>query len=512
MCGIGAIFTSKKEVALNLEQKIGEMMTKIIHRGDQVNFNENLIGRQYALATNRLETIERNKAKQPVSDDECNVHAILDGQIYNCKEIRAELTSKGHYFKGTGDAEVVLRAFLEYGASFVAKLDGMFAFIIYDDSNSTFLIGRDHVGIKPLYYASSKDVWYMSSEMKALTSLGLEAQTLPPGSTFNGESTVRFVDYDRRIPIRADSFDLAVVTVRQLLDAAVKKSVDTDLPIAVMFSGGIDSSIVLNLAHQYHDNVTAITFGLHGSKDIEVAQRYCNENGIRQIVYTFTKQDLINNLDDAIYYGEFFEKIDAIDSAIAHLGYYIANKLGFKVSLCGEGSDEIFCGYDLFKEHPDPRELSFYRLNNLHRTDLQRVDRASMRNSVEARVLFMDSALIQYVLGLDVSYKIKNGIEKYVLREAFRDVLPSYIADRPKIRMPDGSGVKNTVIDYIQAMDQANVSSNINNKKLAELGIFDRPSLYIVQRYLSFNYPFPKARFKQVGKDYSEMGYFKFVS
>ncbi|WP_323835679.1 asparagine synthase C-terminal domain-containing protein [Photorhabdus africana] len=277
-----------------------------------------------------------------------------------------------------------------------------------------------------------------------------EIKPVEPGSIFDGLTSEKYISYDTTIPASSDNVEQAKEKIYSLLDNAVRKRVDTDLPVSIMFSGGIDSTIVLYLAKKYHHDITAISFGLPGSKDIEIAQRYCTENNIKHIIYTFTQEELINNIQDAIYYGEFFEQIDAIDSTIAHFGYYIANRLGFKIALCGEGSDEIFAGYDLFKTYPDPHHLSLYRLNNLHRTDLQRVDRASMRNTVEARIPFMDSALVPYVLSLDFSYKLNNGIEKYILREAFRGKIPEYIIDRPKIRMPDGSGVKNTIIDYVK--------------------------------------------------------------
>lgn len=510
MCGIAAIYSTSSNSIVDIEGPLFSMMEKIAHRGDASNFNEHLVKNNFGLATNRLAIVERDCARQPVSDNERDIHAVLNGQIFNFKQIRADLSEIGYKFEGAGDTEVLLKAYIEYGPSFVERLDGMFAFVIVDNDKNTFLIGRDHVGIKPLYYVQKDNIWYVASEMKSLLSLASDIQTLDPGSIFDGNSTYKYVDYSSYREVSNDTEDVAKIKVRELLENAVKSQVDTDLPISVMFSGGLDSAVVLYLAKKHHPNVTAISFGLPGSSDIDIAKRFCSENNIRHIIFTFTEEDLIANIQETIYYSESFEKIDGIDSTIAHFGYYVANRLGFKVSLCGEGSDEIFYGYDLFKDHEYPADLSRYRLTNLHRTDLQRVDRASMRNTVEARVPFMNRNLVQYVLTLKDHLKLRDGIEKYILREAFRDALPDYIIDRPKIRMPDGSGVKNTIIDYVDRID-INAPSEVISA-LNSIGVEDKSSIYFSHLYLQHGYPFPKERFKEVGKDYSRSGYFNFIS
>ncbi|MBS9433147.1 asparagine synthase (glutamine-hydrolyzing) [Photorhabdus hainanensis] len=510
MCGIGGIFNTENRLIDDIENKLHTIMSKIAHRGDSSRFNEKVVRNNFAIATNRLAIVERDSAYQPISNQEHDLHLVLNGQIYNYKSLRNELIKQGYQFKNGGDAEVTLIAYICYGKSFIKKLDGMFSFILFDNKNNKFLLGRDHVGIKPLYYTQKEGNWYVASEIKSLIEFNSEIKPVEPGSIFDGFTSEKYISYDTNIFASNDNFERAKEKVYSLLDNAVKKRVDTDLPISIMFSGGIDSTIVLYLAHKYHHDVTAISFGLPGSKDIEIAQRYCSENKIKHIIYTFTQEELINNIQDAIYYGEFFEQIDAIDSNIAHFGYYIANRLGFKIALCGEGSDEIFAGYDLFKTYPDPHYLSLYRLNNLHRTDLQRVDRASMRNTVEARVPFMDSALVPYVLSLDFSYKLNNGVEKYILREAFRGKIPEYIIDRPKIRMPDGSGVKNTIIDYIKDIKCDLPKSVVDN--LNTIGLTNQSALYFAEKYLSLGYPLPKERFKESGKDFSESGYFNFIS
>lgn len=509
MSGIGAIFSESRpldQAAVTLTK----MMDLIAHRGDPSLRVEMHGGSSFAIAAHRLPIYEADHTPQPATDEDHDIHAVLDGGIYNRVEIIGMLVEAGHVFTTGSDAEIVLRSYIQFGNDFAKLIDGTFSFIIVDNRNSIFLLGRDHVGGKPLYYVQHDGFLYAASEMKSLRSVGGEVLPVDPGTVFNGSLSLRYVTYDKSTPLQSPGLEAAKKMVHTLLDNAVQKRLPTDTPVCVMFSGGVDSAIVLHLAMKHHPNVTAISFGLPGSSDIAIAQRYCAENKIRHVIYTFTEDDLIAGIDDAVYYGEFFEKIDAIDSVIAHFGYYVANKLGFRFSICGEGSDEIFAGYDLFKDHPSPHELSLYRLNNLHRTDLQRVDRASMRYGVSVAVPFMDSALVKYVMSLDFSYKLSKGTEKFILREAFRNVLPSYIIGRPKMRMPDGSGVKNTLIDHIKALP-AHCPDELT-RQLGLIGISDLPSVYFARKYLSYNYPFPVRRFKEVGMDYSESGYFEFIS
>ncbi len=166
------------------------------------------------------------------------------------------------------------------------------------------------------------------------------------------------------------------------------------------------------------------------------------------VVSYLDRAELIGMVPAVVYGAEFFEPIDTMDTCVGWFAYRLAHEHGFKVALCGEGSDEVLAGYDLFKTHPDPDELMRYRVHNLHRTDLQRVDRSSMMNSIETRVPFMDRAVLEFGYTVPMEMKLRDGTEKWILREAFRGDLPPYIADRPKIRMPDGSGLKNTLVEY----------------------------------------------------------------
>jgi asparagine synthase (glutamine-hydrolysing) len=183
----------------------------------------------------------------------------------------------------------------------------------------------------------------------------------------------------------------------------------------------------------------------------------------------------------------------------------VAHELGIKVVLVGDGSDELFAGYDLFRQHPDPVALMRYRLMNLHRTDLQRVDRVSMLHSVEARVPFLDRAVVDFAWNLPLEYKLRDGTEKWVLRQAISDLLPDYLAWRPKIRMPQGTGLLFQLIEHARRRGEG-----LDGELFRRLGI-DRPeAAYCLQEYLACEYPEPAERFKKLGWDFAPNGYFVF--
>ncbi len=217
----------------------------------------------------------------------------------------------------------------------------------------------------------------------------------------------------------------------------------------------------------------------------------------------FDERQIARNIRNAVFNGEFFEPVD-ISDMLTMAGVYAAIRAnGFKIALSGDGSDEIFAGYDLFKTASDPYALSTYRLNNLYRTDLQRTDRSSMSNSVECRVPFLDRAVIEHAMSLPFDMKVRGGVEKYVLREAFRSHLPDYMIDRPKIRMPEGIGIHDRIF---------NALATVQTQKLPLPDvIIDGPQIRkALLLFLELGYDAPKERYKMLGTDYFQSGYFNF--
>ncbi len=502
MCGIAAVFGARHT---DWVRPVLAMLRKIEHRGDAGHFGEIQSFPCGAMGTNRLAILDRDNGRQPMPAANGKYWVVFNGEIYNHGELREELIAEGCRFATTCDTEVIVTGYAHWGEEIVHRLDGQFAFVIFDTEKQTWFAARDPMGMKPLYWGRHSDTVLFASEQKCLVPHSPDIRTVPPGHYLAGDRIQRFFDLDRAPPNGTD--EEPVAHFRRLLDRAVRKRVDTDLPIAVMFSGGIDSAAVLHLARRYHPNVTAFTLGFPGAADLKVAKRYCEEFGIPQVICPLREEEIINLLPQIVYGAEFFESIDAMDACVAYFGYQRAHQLGFKVALCGEGSDEVLAGYDLFLEHPDPRELMRYRVANLHRTDIQRVDRSAMLNRVEARVPFLDAEFVRFAYHLPMSLKLKDGTTKWILREAYRNDLPDYVLWRPKVRMPDGTGLHRRLYDYAGRQTAA-----IEPLLSSRLGIENTQQAFFLQVYLNAGFPVPRERFRRPGLDYNVDGYFRFVT
>jgi asparagine synthase (glutamine-hydrolysing) len=506
MCGIAALISQDR--CLGPEEnlrRVKAMLESIAYRGDPEHGGEIAAYDEFAMGTNRLAIVGRADGRQPITDAGGTVWTVFNGEIYNFRELRRELAAAGYGFHTETDTEVLVHGFRHWGGSgLLAKLDGMFAFVIYDRASGAFLAARDHVGIKPLYYAEREGIWYFASEQKSLTPFTGEIRTLPPGHCLAETGLGCYFRLDEE-PVDAPEEEI-VARFGALFEEAVRKRVQTDLPLAVTFSGGLDSTAVLHFARKYHPNVTAFTIGFEGAADIAVARRYCQENAIPQVVTYLREDEMIGIIPKVVYEAEFFEGIDVMDCCLGFYVYQEIRRHGIKVALCGEGSDEVLAGYDLFREHPDRGALMKYRVANLHRTDLQRVDRSSMMNSVEARVPFLDKDFLRFAYRVPMHLKLRDGIEKWVLREALRQELPDYIANRRKVRMPDGTGLQNKLFNYAER------GAVLPHATVQELSIRTPQEAFFLRQYLDAGFPLPNERFRRPAYDFSENGYFRFIS
>lgn len=524
MCGIAAILplaaTPDLPPPVDPAAALMRMLGALRHRGDSWNFAEHLLlpvrrvqgrraqGREAqgaggAMGTNRLAIVDRAHGRQPVVDPASGRLIVMNGEIYNHEELRAELEAGGHHFRTASDTETVLAAFGAWGPACVDRLDGIFAFVIHDPATGSSFAARDHLGIKPLYMATAGGWVAFASERKAFIGLIAGVTELAPGHVWADGRISRYAGFQA-------AHDPAVIgpdpvgRCRALLDAAVRRQVQTDLPLAVIFSGGLDSTILLHLATRHHPDVTAFSVGTEDSEDLAFARAFCAERGIRHIVTGFAPEMIPRRIRGAIFDGEFFEPVDISDMISMSAVHAAVRANGFKVAIAGDGADELFAGYDMFRTAADPYALTTYRVGNLHRTDLQRTDRASMTHSVECRVPFLDRALVDFAMALPFDLKLRGGVEKWILREAFRGEIADVMIDRPKIRMPEGIGIRDRIFRHL-AHDRPGRELTLPPVTI------DTPQVRnALLHYLDFGFDAPASRYKSVGTDYAPGGYFRF--
>jgi asparagine synthase (glutamine-hydrolysing) len=413
------------------------------------------------LAHERLSIVDVNAGAQPLYAGDRKQVLAVNGEIYNHRELRAELP-QSYQYNTESDCEVILPLYRKYGSDFMDRLRGMFAFVLYDEAGDCYLIARDPIGIIPLYYGfDDAQQLYVASEMKALMDVCAEVHEFPPGHIWDSRHHAPQKYYAR------DWMDFAAVqdvqtepgAVRKALEDSVVSHLMTDVPYGVLLSGGLDSSIVTALTQRHAQmrveddehsaawwpRLHSFAVGLKGSPDLAAAQTAADHIGTVHHGFEFTLQEGLDVLDEVVYH---LETYDVTTIRAATPMFLMARKIhamGIKMVLSGEGADEIFGGYLYFHKAPDARsfhEETVRKLSRLHQYDCLRANKAMAAWGVEARVPFLDRDF------LDVSMSINPGdkmigpgrIEKHILREAFSHLLPEEIAWRQKEQFSDGVG------------------------------------------------------------------------
>jgi len=439
MCGIGAVLNHQNANALLIRS-----LSKIVHRGQKQYEIET--GNRYAIGANRLPIVDRENAHQPSRNEAGNLLCVFNGEIYNHKVLKEGLEKRGHEYQTDSDTETLVHLYEEYEERMLAHIDSeSYAFVIYDKQSGGYFAARDPIGVKPLYWAKSGDSVYFASEMKQLTQFNDIAEILqvPPGHFVKDGQIARYSNLLAKvIPDVQDVGDI-VSNLRTLIHNAVKKRVQTDLPVAVMLSGGLDSTSIIAVARKYHSNITGIVAGRDGSTDSYYARKYCEDHDIPFRTVTPPSEAMLErSIERIIDVTETFEPNVIRNSVISHHISLAARD--FRITLCGEGADELFYGYPEF-EHSRKKDLDSLGLrflSDLHQTQCQRVDRTSMQFTQEVRVPFLDSSVVEYAMRIPSEYKIRNGTTKWILRKAMESELPRYICWRPKTVLAEGAGYK----------------------------------------------------------------------
>ena len=250
MCSIFSILDIKSD-ASELRQVALEMSKLLRHRGPDwsgIYADEHAI-----LAHERLAIVDVDHGAQPLISQDGNIVLAVNGEIYNHKQLKADLGDKYQY-QTNSDCEVILSLYQEYGSDFLDKLNGIFAFVLYDKAKNTYLVGRDHMGIIPLYSGhDSAGNFYIASEMKALMPVCKTVAEFLPGQylySADGKPTQYYVRDWMEFDAVQDN-PASVEELRDALEAAVKRQLMSDVPYGVLLSGGLDSSIVSAITQTY---------------------------------------------------------------------------------------------------------------------------------------------------------------------------------------------------------------------------------------------------------------------
>jgi asparagine synthase (glutamine-hydrolysing) len=450
MCGIALIIGPNPSSMV-----FDSMLDAIAPRGE---VRETLTDDRHRLGTQRLKIVDRQRAIQPWSSTDGRWAVCYNGEVYNFRSLRSELAARGHVLRSDSDTEVILEAFLEWGERAVHRLRGEFAFAVVDKAADRVYLARDPLGVKPLYWSRHDGHLYAASELKALVPAGGRVGEIPPGhhgwgSPERDPAVTAYVDLlsmgDGEEPVT--DVGEAARHVRAALEDSIRVRLDTDLTVGVILSGGLDSTLTLLHVREMHPDCVAFTIGTPGSDDISYARRVTRDLRVDHEVIELASGDIrLPDIREAIRLSELTEYGDVINAVISRLLFARVRSCGVKVVLCGDGSDELFGGYEMYRQ-PDPaarQRLFQHKLHNLGRTELQRVDRTSMGQGVETRVPFLDLALVQLAMRLPIEMKLRDGEDKWILRHAFADILPSYVRQRPKNPLSHSSGLHERVRLY----------------------------------------------------------------
>jgi asparagine synthase (glutamine-hydrolysing) len=319
----------------------------------------------------------------------------------------------------------------------------------YIDRGKLFL-QRDRLGVTPLYYGFTADGHIcFASEVKALLKLTRTVHELLPGTIFDGQTSQNYFRLKPR-PHSDDPPDVLSNKLRKRLDRIIRQAASQDT-MGAWLSGGIDSSTIVALARPYVKTLHTFVSGLAGAPDLEAARSVADFVKTVHHETVVSTQDLLQVLPEVIYYLESFDALLVRSSLTNFLAGRAARDYVSEV-FSGEGGDELFAGYAYLKWLPK-MELEGELIditNRLHNTALQRVDRCASSHGLTPLVNFLDPTIVQFALRIPAEYKIRNGTEKWILRQAIRDLLPTQIINRPKAKFWEGAGVGERLAEHAE--------------------------------------------------------------
>ncbi len=609
MCGITGIF------AFNLVGKFhmihATAATMALHKRGP-DFQDIYLDEFVALGHRRLSIIDtRSIAHQPMQDESKRYCIIFNGEIFNYRELREELKTLGVNFITESDTEVLLHLYIKYGAKCLPRLNGFFAFCIYDKQEQTFFLARDRYGIKPLLYVFDEDKFLFASEMKSIIQYGIDKELdytslfnylqlnyvpapdtifiyvkkLMPGHYLKISHKKLEIHCYYTIPTNTSSQPLSYSDAKEKLKALLEDSIQrrlvADVPLGAFLSGGIDSSVITALASKHKPDLHTFSIGFRDEKffdETEYANLVAKHFKTNHTVFSLTNDDLYAYVNSVLDY------IDEPFADSSAINVYILSKETSKyatVALSGDGADEMLAGYNkhaafhrmihrgwkenmvsalspLWNAMPQSRNGSLrnkfrqfkrfadgMKLNSkarywqwagfakepeinallsestqaklqhqqyeirkkellrfipeketirdillsdmnlvLANDMLTKVDLMSMANGLEVRVPFLDYQVVDFIFSLPDDYKITHSIRKRILQDAFRDILPEPLYNRPK------KGFEVPLLKWFRKEMKSLIADDLlSEKNINEQGIFNYSEIEKLKRQLFSSNP-----------------------
>lgn len=436
--------------------------TRIEHRGpDNTHY---LTINKWNLVFHRLAINDLSEhGDQPMQKN--GITLLCNGEIYNCREL---VEKYGFQMNGYSDCEVIIDLYKTFGIERCCRmLDGYFAFCLID-GNKVYL-ARDFVGVRPLFYTNNPASF--ASEAKALTGNVLP---FPPGCYMEfGLEPVRYKEYKFNANVKPDTR-----IIERLFDLAVKKRTMSDRPIGAFLSGGLDSSAVVAYLVKYLKEFTCFTVAVEDDTDnddirhAKMLIEYLNKKhsaNIKLQIVRFTFEEIFKVIPDLIYTLESYDTTTIRASVCQYLlSKWISENTNIRVIYSGEGSDEILCGYKMFRAAPSSNELhteSVKLVRELFLYDCLRTDRSTAASGLEVRCPFLDNEFVDYIMNIDPEYKLytPERMEKWIFRKAVENSMPYEVCWRPKEAFSDSVSGKVTLRGFLQEKINALVTDEEYN-------------------------------------------------
>ena len=447
------------------------------------------------MCTRRLRIVDAPNGMQPQASFDERFLVSLNGEIYNHVDLRRELEALGVRFRTECDTEVVANVLRVWGPSGIRRLAGMYAFVAVDTASAEFLAARDPFGVKPLYLIQSREGFLFCSEIRPLLNAteGDEVLLLPPGYMLTRNYCGRHYALPSPTTLSASS----PAELDRILSESVRIRLPSNLPVAALFSGGIDSTLVVHYARRLRPAIPGyVAVGLDAPDQI-YAQRYADLTGLdlREVSIDVRCDSTLSLIEEVVDAVEAFEPAVIRPSVYTYRISQRIHEDGFRVALCGEGADELFAGYE-------PLEYAFTQTNGagcdvrkqclsmMHRANLQRVDRCSMQFQLEIREPFLDQSVVVYASGLDRSALLEQtgdaAVGKAPLRalcDLYPSQLPNFIRDRRKMLFHEGAGADVERSGWLDLFETVFSDADLHNGQceFADFNIATKEELFCIR-------------------------------